>query len=110
MYVGQAWYSAIEVQLVHWRVWTHAAARQRGRSVLSKYSHYSCRLRATRSNFLALFFSGLGYIVGSAAAKAGGSWQWALRVSNSWSMCQDIVYELVVLHFLLFIFCCIRFR
>lgn len=41
----------------------------------------------TRSKFLALFYfaipvgSGLGYIVGSEAAKMGGSWHWGLRVT-----------------------------
>lgn len=28
-----------------------------------------------------LFYSGLGYIVGSETAKAAGSWQWGLRVT-----------------------------
>lgn len=40
-----------------------------------------------RSKMLALFYfaipvgSGLGYIVGSACAQAGGSWHWGLRVT-----------------------------
>lgn len=42
----------------------------------------SCFFRFTCVFKTLLFaYSGLGYIVGAAAAKAAGTWQWALRVS-----------------------------
>lgn len=56
----------------------------------------------TRSKFLALFYfaipvgSGLGYIVGSEAAKIGGSWHWGLRVTPAFGALAVLLILLVV--------------
>ncbi|CAK8680419.1 unnamed protein product [Clavelina lepadiformis] len=59
-------------------------------------------VKAQRTRMLSVFFfaipvgSGLGYIVGSGAAKASGSWHWALRVTPGLGVITMILMMIII--------------